>query len=258
MVPTPAALLIGHPGHELRLHRWLEIAKPLVFVVTDGSGSGQSRIATTVAILRALDCTPGSIIGAFTDHEIYRLLLSGDVDPIAAITLEVADSLIERDVRAVVADALEWYNPTHDLCSVMADLAVERAHRATGRSIARYDYAVAEAPAGAGETFVLDDAALDRKLAAAHANKELALEVENLIARIGLDALRREVLRPITGVEASAPDGKPFYETHGESRVAAGHYSTVIRFEQHFRPFVERLSGAVRATPAMARHGHSS
>jgi hypothetical protein len=252
MTPTPAALVIAHPGHELRLHHWLEKTRPRVFVLTDGSGSGRSRIQSTLGILEATGCTAGSIMAPFTDREIYRMLLAGEVDPVFAVTLDLADSLIEHGIRAVVEDACEWYNPTHDLCSVMGRLAAERAGLATGRRIACYEYAVTEAASDGGETLDLDDAALSRKTAAAHRYEALSLEVENLIARIGIDALRREVIRPVTtDLELMQPSSKPFYETHGESRVATGQYSTVIRYEQHFRPFVTKLIAAVRnAAPA--------
>lgn len=72
MIPSPAGLIVAHPGHELRLYRWLEIARPLVFVMTDGSGSGRSRIASTIEILDSIGCAAGSVMGAFTDREIYR------------------------------------------------------------------------------------------------------------------------------------------------------------------------------------------
>lgn len=32
-----AALVVAHPGHELLVHHWMETAKPLVLVLTDGS-----------------------------------------------------------------------------------------------------------------------------------------------------------------------------------------------------------------------------
>lgn len=255
MTPSPAALVVAHPGHELWLHHWLERARPRVFVITDGSGSGRSRVHSTIDVLEATGCTAGAIMAAFTDQEIYRVLLDGDVDPVFAMTLGLADSLVEHGIRAVVADACEWYNPTHDLCSVVARLAAERACLATGRRIACYEYAVTQAASGDGETLELDDAALSRKTAAAHRYEALSLEVEKLIARIGVDALRREVLRPVdTDREPARPHSKPFYETHGESRVAAGQYNTVIRYEQHFRPFVERLIAAVRSAAPAARH----
>jgi hypothetical protein len=251
MIPLPAALVAAHPGHELLLHRWLELARPRVFVITDGSGSGRSRIDSTLEILGATDCAAGSIMAAFTDREIYRLLLNGDVDPVLAMTLELADSFVEHGIRSVVADAFELYNPTHDLCSFVASLAAKRASIATGRGIARHDYAVTEAPSGEGETIVLDDAAFARKLAAADRCEQLKLEVDGLIARIGVNALRREVLRPVSSaVGLTKPAATPFYEVHGEKRVASGQYTTVIRYEQHFRPFVEKLIAAVQAAPA--------
>ena len=43
MVPPKsarAALIIGHPGHETLLHHWIERERPVVFVLTDGSGGG--------------------------------------------------------------------------------------------------------------------------------------------------------------------------------------------------------------------------
>jgi hypothetical protein len=254
MIAYPAALVIAHPGHELRLHHWLERARPRVFVLTDGSGAGRSRIQSTIELLEATGCTTGSIMAAFTDREIYRMFLDGDVDRVFAMTVDLADSLVEHGIRAVVADACEWYNPTHDLCSVMARLAVERAGLATNWRIACYEYAVTEAASGEGETLELDDAALSRKTAAAHHYEALSHEVETLLARIGTDALRREVLRPVaTDFELVQPRSKPFYETHGEARVAAGQYSTVIRYEQHFRPFVETLTAAVRSAAPAAR-----
>jgi hypothetical protein len=249
MTPSPAALVIAHPGHELRLHHWLERARPRVFVITDGSGSGsgRSRIQSTIDILEATGCTSGSILAAYADHEVYRMLLNGDVDPVLAMTLELEKSLIADGTRAVVADACEWYNPTHDLCSVMARLAAQRAGVATSRRIASYEYAVTEAASVEGETLALDDAALSRKTAAAHRYEALTPEVQTLIAKIGVDALRREVLRPVaTDLALVEPRAKPFYETYGESRVAAGQYGTVIRYEQHFRPFVTRLIAALQ------------
>src|SRR5260221_755164 len=104
MTPSPAALVVAHPGHELRLHHWLEKATPRVFVITDGSGSGRSRIHSTIEVLEATGCTAGSIMAPFTDREIYRMFLDGEVDPVVAMTLDLAEGLIEHGIRAVVAD----------------------------------------------------------------------------------------------------------------------------------------------------------
>jgi hypothetical protein len=52
MNSTRPALIIAHPGHELRVHHWIEKTRPLVLVLTDGSGrTTQSRLASTTRIL---------------------------------------------------------------------------------------------------------------------------------------------------------------------------------------------------------------
>ena len=43
-------LVIAHPGHELRLYGWIAQTKPLVCILTDGSGSDdQPRLAADTA-----------------------------------------------------------------------------------------------------------------------------------------------------------------------------------------------------------------
>ena len=39
------ALVVAHPGHELRVYGWLALRKPDVYILTDGSGhTGNSRL----------------------------------------------------------------------------------------------------------------------------------------------------------------------------------------------------------------------
>lgn len=221
--------MVAHPGHELRLFHWLELDRPAVFVLTDGSGrSGRSRIESTRAVLAATGCTVGSVMGRFTDAEIYRAIMERDVRGIADVTRELRSAL--EGFRSVVSDAMELYNPAHDLCHVMAGLAAPP-------SAERYAYAVVEAP-GEGITLTLDDEAFQRKLAMAHRYGDLAIDIDELISRIGGDALRREVFfRP-----SQPEEKKPYYETRGEEQVRAGKYRSVLRYREHFVPFVDALT----------------
>jgi hypothetical protein len=38
-----AAVVVTHPGHEVRIHGWLERERSLVFVLTDGAGRASGR-----------------------------------------------------------------------------------------------------------------------------------------------------------------------------------------------------------------------
>lgn len=252
----PAALFVAHPGHELRLHGWLELARPLTFVLTDGSGhTGRSRLASTTRVLEACGARAAAVYGRFRDADLYRAILAGSAAELAATVREIADQLEGGGVRSIAADARELYNPSHDLCRVMADLAVELIRERSGTIIRNFDFAtVHPRPAGAGAvTIILDDAALQRKVAAAAGYAELRGEYEAAVAG-GIESLRTEVLHPVEGAAPEVqPSGKPYYEVHGERQVAHGYYAEVVRYSDHFLPLVERLQQELGLVPAEAR-----
>src|SRR5262249_19280847 len=85
-----SALIIGHPGHELCVYGWSQLARPFVFILTDGSGrTGASRTGRSVRLLNRLGCTtvPGS--GSFTDQEIYRALLDRNHNLLTMLTRQI-------------------------------------------------------------------------------------------------------------------------------------------------------------------------
>ena len=242
-------MVVAHPGHELRLHGWLERAKPVLFVISDGSARSQSRIPSTRAILDAVGGTSGSIFGRFTDVRLYDAIIGCDVERVADATRELSDALASTGVERVVCDAWEYYNPAHDLCRVMTALAVERARTMSDRAIAFYDYAVVgpTAPSGApGEIVItLDHGELSRKLAAARMFDALQNDIDEQL-RDGIEPFRIECLRPASPAIALPPSaGKPAYELYGEARVAEGRYTTVLRYREHLVPFMEALAAAV-------------
>src|SRR5258707_12199569 len=89
-----AALVIAHPGHELRIHHWLELARPVCFVLTEGSGhTGNSRIDSTTAVLERAGARRGGVFGALSDRALYRGILAGEPDIFTQIVVELADAL---------------------------------------------------------------------------------------------------------------------------------------------------------------------
>jgi hypothetical protein len=249
VVKDKAALVIGHPGHELRIHHWLETAKPFTFVLTDGSGRGlQSRLPSTANVLRRAGAKPAPIFGRWTDAEAYDILLSGNLGALTSIAEELAQAFVENEIEAVVADAMEGFNPIHDLCRYVTNAAVLAAQGPAGRTIANFDFVLVAppdaAPAATRDQCVrlqLDPAALTRKRIAAENYPELKEEIDAAIARFGLGIFATEMLRPVTADLSTTFDGQPFYETHGENRVKEGHYHEVIRYREHVQPLMETL-----------------
>lgn len=237
------ALIIAHPGHELRVHHWLEIASPLTFVLTKGDGAaGISRIGSTARLLAATGATPGSVFGRFEDRQIYDALLRGDVPLFVDVLNELVAALIDQRIAYVVADAEEGYNPVHDVCRYLAMAAAALASQAARHAVGDFELPLTEHPDTAWRgchaeaiRVELDDEALARKMRAAAAYSEMKAEVARAIQAYGREAFRIESLRPWLP-RPGPPGSPPFYETYGEQQVSAGRYADVVRYEQHVRP----------------------
>ena len=245
-----SALVLGHPGHELLVHGWLEVTQPFVFVFTDGSGrSNQSRLASTTKILNQAGAKCGSIYGRLTDAAAYAAMLNHEFDLFVGLAEELCEAFAVERISCVAGDAFEGYNPMHDVCRLVINAAVTVTERLRGHRVGNFDFSlipqptiVHEAPHTDGMCRLLNDAAFARKIAAAKGYAELAGEVEAAVERTSTDALRVECLRPV-GPRPSeyAGDQPPFYESYGEKQVAAGHYTTVLRYHEHIAPLAEAL-----------------
>lgn len=245
-----AALVVAHPGHELRVHGWLETARPRVFILTDGSGrEGLSRLQSTTNVLTGAGSRPGSVYGRFSDLGLYEALLRHDHRMFTELAHELAGEFVRERIEYVAGDAVEGYNTAHEVCHLVLCAAVEMASRARGASVGKYDFLLKgrpdECPEPLRERAIwlrLDDEAVGRKLRAAENYPELAAEVEAAIKENGAGAFRVECLRPVEGgrMERFASE-QPFYERHGEKQVAAGHYGQVVRYREHILPLAEAL-----------------
>src|SRR5688500_19310283 len=99
-----AALIVAHPGHELRVYGWLETARPRVYVLTDGSGRSQrSRAASTDAVLEAAGASRGGVYARLTDAELYAAILDHDHKLFIGLADQLADAFLREGSRDVAA-----------------------------------------------------------------------------------------------------------------------------------------------------------
>lgn len=240
-------LVVGHPGHELRVYGWLTTAGPVVHVLTDGSGrDGTSRIDSTSALLDGVGATRGSIYGRMTDREIYGAILANDHARFIALADELATELVRDNVTIVAGDAVEGFNPSHDVCRYVINAAVRLASNGSARPIACYAFPLDGAPDCGCEAAVhvhLDEAMLERKLQAAHSYTELRAEVQRTLDRFGPEPFKTECLCPVDLSDRYGwdPDRIPYYESCGAERVASGTYQHVVTFRDHAKPLADAL-----------------
>jgi hypothetical protein len=248
---TRAALVIAHPGHELRVHGWFSAARPVTHVLTDGSGtSGVSRVSSTEQILRDAGAERGKTFARLSDAEAYRLILDGRPAVFGEIAEALADEFKAEEITCVVGDESEGYNPVHDVCRLVINAAVDIVRR-SGRSLENWSFPLAARPDAArqGEyRFVLTDRDFQTKLNTASQYKELAPEVAVAAREFGLDVFRCEVFAPVVVDVPENLSSQPFYEVHGERRVMEGRYREVIRYRDHVAPIAAELQ-KYAATP---------
>jgi hypothetical protein len=273
----PAILVIAHPGHELRVHGWLETTRPEVWVLTDGSGrTGRSRLDSTTRVIEATGAARGRVYGRMTDADLYNAVLNSEQRAFTTLVDDLAAALLQNDVNCIAGDAEEGYNPAHDICRLVINAATMLVNRRTDKQVRNYDFTLIGAPdrwtekAGADSLWLnLDDAAFARKLSAARNYPELHAEVEGALNGSGNGPLRDhsdlaersrsaygvtetnnfriECLRPVNShLRVSFTDRPPFYEEYGERQVKAGHYGHVLRYREHMLPLAAALQDHVK------------
>lgn len=231
----------------------------MLCLLTDGSAAdGVPRLAQTRSLPGVV---PGPLFGVASDRAVYAALLQGDIAFFTKLALRLAAVLRDERIETVVADAAEGYNPSHDIARMLADAASRIA--APEGAIGSYAFPLVGDPGApppccrVGPAPVrLDGEMLATKIAAARAYASesggiLANEVDEAIARYGIDAFREErvfVPGDAASLEMHFDAERPFYEVHGERQVAAGIYAFVVRWAEHVRP----VARALRALAAAA------
>ena len=245
-------LLVAHPGHELLVHGWMSSAAPRVFVLTDGSGrTAVPRTQYSERLVDRAGATRGAIFGRHPDAAMYRALLDGDATVFVALTRELASAFVHEPPPYVVHDAVEGYNPVHDLCRWLAGAALGIAGQP---DTPQFEFSTTgSAPASDDMRVDLDAHAVNRKLEAAYAYPPLAQELRQKLNDHGTDFLRTETFARVRRWDEPALfDGAPQYEQFAADRVAAGVYAEGIRFREHVLPLLAALVAESRAPLAVS------
>lgn len=235
------ALVVAHPGHELRAFSFLESARPLVAVLTDGSGaSGVSRLDDTTRLVEEAGAGRSFVYGSFTDREAYEYLMAADGSRFLETARQLSESFDAHGITAVLTDAAEGYNPVHDVCRSIAEAAVRLCAPRAPR-LFEFDLVGHPDGNGIGIRLRLDDGAFARKLDATHRYTALIAEAGAAFERHGIDAFRTEFLRRADETVLLPHDYIPHYEQVGLERVRQGRYGSALRYRDHVRPVLTLL-----------------
>jgi hypothetical protein len=247
-----SALIIGHPAHGLRVHRFLEIYKPVFYIMTDGSGSkGNSKSDNAIEIIEHCGAKASPVICRFSDQEMYRIIKEYDIEAIRNLVNEIVEDLEKNEIDFIAGDSLEGFNPTHDLCRYLVNAVVKIYSHKRGKQTGNYDFLLHGPPDLCPPELVdesiwlkLEKEEFDRKMAVVRNYPEITVDIEYAFNHYGEDAFHIECLRPVKNLNQYTAwnTDVPFYESYGIQKVKDGIYKEIISFEKHLLPLAKFLA----------------
>lgn len=106
-------VVFSHPNHELSIFGTLQRLKPKIVFLTDGGGP--QRIAETADGLRRIGLFENSVFLNHTEQSFYDALIRKSSSFFKAVSDEVRTVSQLYRPEQVLCDAVEFYNPVHDM-----------------------------------------------------------------------------------------------------------------------------------------------
>jgi hypothetical protein len=244
--------VFSHPNHELAVFGLARRLRPHLVFLTDGGG--EHRTNQTRRGLDSIGLLDRARFLRWTEQSFYDALLHRDAGFFAAVAGEVAESIEDLDAEQVFADAVELYNPVHDMT-----LPIVAAALGGRTSVTTYEVPLVYQRAETGERYEIQRmprsygsrrirVSLDEEEIAA---KESARDdiYDILVRQMGplLSALPREHLGieevAIAATRLPGPGGERAlrYEWRGALLQGQGEVTDVITYADHYAPVASQF-----------------
>ncbi len=232
-------LILAHPGHELRIFHWMELSGAVVCLLTDGSGgNAAARTDYSRRAVAAAGAEEGPVFGPMSDKAWYEAILARVAKPFHGVVDAAVAAARGAASVTVIADAVDGYNPVHDLTSAVGAAVAARLRASHGSVTSLVSAAVPGVAGTVRRGLLLDIAAQERKAAAIHAYAPLAEEARRIFDEAP-ESFGREVL--LEQDFGWSDDFEPQWEKFARQRVATGHYLNPITYRDHVLPMARAI-----------------
>jgi hypothetical protein len=106
-------MVFSHPNHELAIFGLLQRLRPHLVYLTDGGGAG--RVNETRRGLQRIGLAERADFLNHSEASLYDALLDRNLALYREVVAQVRERLAARRPRQVFCDAVEFYNPLHDM-----------------------------------------------------------------------------------------------------------------------------------------------
>lgn len=246
-------MIFGHPGHELAIFGLLQRHRPTVVVITDGGAP--ERLEQSRRGIESIGSADRVQYLGFSESSFYEALLEQDHDFFFNVARAVQTEVERVQPGHIFCDAVEFYNPVHDITLPIVKWAAKGLPKAQlfevplvyqlPGTIERYS--VQRVPAAFQErrfAYHLQEEELQKKI---HARDQIYLSLHEQLEPdfVGLsrEHLRREEIA-LAGdplAEPASTGREMRYEWRARALREAKVITEIITHGQHFRPIAERL-----------------
>lgn len=250
--------VFSHPNHELAVFGTLQELRPRIVYLTDGGGP--DRVEQTREGLSTIRLEDRAVFLDHSENSFYGALLRRDHGFFSNVARQIAETLGVEHPEFLLCDALEFYNPVHDLTLPIVHAAMRESDLAAPIfEVPLVSQAAGDGKGGKGTSYRVQESAssnahrtLERHLGkAALGSKKTALhEVYSILTdTMGpmITAIPDQVLARETFLRASEtllePDEDRLlrYEWRARLLLERGEIEEAITYSGHFRPVAEQL-----------------
>jgi hypothetical protein len=253
-------MVFSHPNHELAVYGLIQKLKPRLIYLTDGGG--RERVAQTEEGLAKIGLLQRATFLPFTEDQFYQGLLDHDHGLFEKVTMALAGAMDMGPFDRVFCDAVEFYNPVHDIALPLVRAALNTIHRdgcpifevplifqVPGPEEKYTCQRLPQMEAEAEIAFDLDDSqAKNKRVASEAVYTLLQAQLRPALGAPPEALIQREVvMRAPVELRLPGPGRVLRYEWRAQRLFDAGKIKRKITHAGHFLPVAESLLGHVQA-----------
>lgn len=245
-------IVFSHPNHELAIYGLLQRLRPHLIYLTDGEGG--ARLAQTRRGLESIGLFGRARFLGHTEASFYGALLARDSEFYQGVADEVRVSVQALRPDRILCDAVEFYNPLHDMALPVvraalhgpADARVFEVPLVYQRRAEGESYEVQRLPSSRRDAqveFHLSEQELERKVWARDQIYTVLLDqMGPLISGLPHAHLAREFAAPARlSVPEPADDVALRYERRAQVLAERGEIEQKITYREHYLPVASSL-----------------
>lgn len=241
-------VVFSHPNHEISVYGLMTRERPMAAYLTDGGG-GERLLGTMKSVA---DLGVRAIYLDRTEASFYEAVLRKDMGFWRAVVQQLSALISATDPDQILCDAVEYYNPVHDMSLPLVQAAARKAGcRAAIMAVplvwekSNGTFSIQRAlPMDASREFWInlsDNESARKRAALSTYYAPLRAQMGFTDAQVDMACRTEYLVQPASPLREPDPGVHLRYDRRGHEAKAAGKVQEAISYRDHYLPVVREL-----------------